>query len=123
MKVKGFQVAPSELEGHLLNHPDVVDVAVVGKPDEYAGELPMAFVVLHESTKAKLADNVIGSAALKAVLSKVTLVLWMEMYGTYEPRIACLRSQESLQVVSWGCLFCGRYSAKSEWQDPAEDLG
>lgn len=71
MKVKGFQVAPSELEGHLLNHPDVLDVAVVGTPDEYAGELPLAFVVLHDSTKAKLARNMVEHVALKAMLCKV----------------------------------------------------
>ncbi|KAJ3514400.1 hypothetical protein NLJ89_g2401 [Agrocybe chaxingu] len=45
MKVRGFQVAPAELEGHLLLHPDVVDVCVVGVPDDYSGEVPMAFVV------------------------------------------------------------------------------
>ena len=38
-------MAPSELEGHLLDHPDVSDVCVVGIPDEYSGELPFAFVV------------------------------------------------------------------------------
>ena len=46
IKVKGLQVAPSELEGYLLGHPDVADAAVVGVPDEYAGELPRAYVVL-----------------------------------------------------------------------------
>lgn len=38
-------VAPAELEGHLLDHPDVTDVCVVGLPDEYSGEIPLAFVV------------------------------------------------------------------------------
>ena len=46
IKVRGFQVAPAELEGHLLGHPRVADACVVGVPDEYSGELPMAFVVL-----------------------------------------------------------------------------
>jgi len=45
MKVRGFQVAPAELEGHLLDHPYVSDVCVVGVPDEFSGEVPMAFVV------------------------------------------------------------------------------
>lgn len=45
IKVKGNQVAPAELEGHLLAHPDIEDVCVVGVPDDYAGELPKAFVV------------------------------------------------------------------------------
>ena len=39
------QVAPAELEALLLSHPGVQDAAVVGLPDEVAGELPKAFVV------------------------------------------------------------------------------
>ncbi|EJD03679.1 acetyl-CoA synthetase-like protein [Fomitiporia mediterranea MF3/22] len=46
LKVRGFQVAPAELEGHLLDHPDVSDVCVVGIPDDYSGEVPLAFVML-----------------------------------------------------------------------------
>lgn len=45
IKVKGMQVAPSELEDLLRRHPGVVDVAVVGVPDERAGELPRAYVI------------------------------------------------------------------------------
>ena len=45
MKVRGFQVAPAELEGHLLNHSFVSDVCIVGVPDEYSGEVPFAFIV------------------------------------------------------------------------------
>ena len=40
-----MQVAPAELEAKLLEHPEVVDVAVIGVPDTLAGELPKAFVV------------------------------------------------------------------------------
>ncbi|KAJ7164651.1 phenylacetyl-CoA ligase [Mycena crocata] len=46
MKVRGFQVAPAELEGTLLDHPDVSDTCVVGVPDDYSGEVPLAFIVL-----------------------------------------------------------------------------
>jgi len=45
IKVKGFQVAPAELEAVLVSHPQVADAAVVGVPDEAAGEIPMAFLV------------------------------------------------------------------------------
>ncbi|XP_017776176.1 PREDICTED: 4-coumarate--CoA ligase 1-like [Nicrophorus vespilloides] len=45
IKHKGFQVAPAELEDIINSHPGVSDCAVVGKPDEIAGELPIAFVV------------------------------------------------------------------------------
>jgi acyl-CoA synthetase (AMP-forming)/AMP-acid ligase II len=46
IKYKGYQVAPAELEAVLLSHPAVADAAVVGSPDEEAGEVPKAFVVL-----------------------------------------------------------------------------
>ncbi len=45
IKYKGFQVAPAEVEAALIAHEGVIDAAVVGKPDEEAGELPIAFVV------------------------------------------------------------------------------
>lgn len=45
IKVKGLQVSPSELEDVLRRHPGVLDVAVIGVPDEFAGELPRAYVV------------------------------------------------------------------------------
>ena len=45
IKYKGYQVAPAELEALLVTHPDIADVAVVGSPDEDAGEVPKAFVV------------------------------------------------------------------------------
>lgn len=46
IKVKGIGVAPAELEDTLLGHPKIEDVAVLGIPDDYAGEVPKAYVVL-----------------------------------------------------------------------------
>jgi len=46
IKYKGFQVPPAELEALLLTHPHVADCAVIPCPDEEAGEVPKAFVVL-----------------------------------------------------------------------------
>ena len=48
IKYKGFQVPPAELEALLISHPSVTDAAVIGVPDEEAGELPKAFVVLKD---------------------------------------------------------------------------
>lgn len=48
IKVKGFQVAPAELEAVLQTYPGVSDAAVVGIPDDEAGEVPVGFVVLAE---------------------------------------------------------------------------
>jgi acyl-CoA synthetase (AMP-forming)/AMP-acid ligase II len=46
IKVRGFQVAPAEVEGVLLGHPSVVDAAAFGVPDEVDGESIVAAVVL-----------------------------------------------------------------------------
>lgn len=45
IKYKGFQVAPAEVEAALVSHAHVIDAAVIGRPDEEAGELPVAYVV------------------------------------------------------------------------------
>ncbi len=43
--VGGFNVYPAEIEGLMLEHPDLAQVAIVGVPDERMGEVGMAFVV------------------------------------------------------------------------------
>ena len=72
IKVRGLQVAPSEIEGLLVDHPAVADVCVVGVPDEYSGELPYAFVVLRPAARTTaLARGKEGEQALRAELLKV----------------------------------------------------
>ena len=56
IKYKGFQVAPAELEALLLTHPQIADAAVIGLPDDEAGEVPVAFVVLKPGQDATVAD-------------------------------------------------------------------
>jgi long-chain acyl-CoA synthetase len=46
IKVRGFQVAPAEVEGVLLGHPAVRDCAVFGVPDPVNGESIIAAVAL-----------------------------------------------------------------------------
>jgi 4-coumarate--CoA ligase len=46
IKVRGFQVAPAELEGVLLDHPGIADAAVIGIKDAAGtSEMPLAFVI------------------------------------------------------------------------------
>ncbi|KAL7029929.1 hypothetical protein ACKWTF_006431 [Chironomus riparius] len=45
IKWKGFQVPPAEIEAILLTHPKIKDAAVIGIPDERAGEKALAYVV------------------------------------------------------------------------------
>jgi long-chain acyl-CoA synthetase len=75
IKVKGFQVAPAELEAVLHGHPAVLDCAVVGVPDDEAGEVPVAAVQLDpehpvsvEELQALVADTLAGYKQLREVV-------------------------------------------------------
>lgn len=65
---QGLQVAPAELESHLLSHPSVADCAVIPVPDAAAGEIPKAYVV--KSTSVGIEEN---DALVKRDISK-----WVE---------------------------------------------
>ena len=74
IKYKGFQVPPAELEALLIAHPQVADVAVIGVPDDEAGELPKAFVVpapgaelTEEEIKAHVAEHVASYKQVRLV--------------------------------------------------------
>ncbi|RZF32970.1 hypothetical protein LSTR_LSTR012472 [Laodelphax striatellus] len=60
IKVKGFQVAPAELEELLRTHPKVSDVAVIGVPDARSGEVPLAYVIRKEDVTEDELKNYIS---------------------------------------------------------------
>ncbi|EIW81327.1 phenylacetyl-CoA ligase [Coniophora puteana RWD-64-598 SS2] len=70
IKVKGHQVAPAELEGCLLEHPDVADTCVVSILDEYAGELPLAYVALNPDAARRAEAGPTEADAIKASIQK-----------------------------------------------------
>ncbi|KAB2624954.1 4-coumarate--CoA ligase-like 1 [Pyrus ussuriensis x Pyrus communis] len=69
IKYKGFQVAPAELEAILLCHASVEDVAVVPLPDEEAGEIPAACVVITAGAKES-EEEIINYVASKVAQYK-----------------------------------------------------
>ncbi|ATB34784.1 AMP-dependent synthetase [Cystobacter fuscus] len=50
LKIGGHRVSPAELEHTLARHPAVLEVAVVGVPDELGGEAAVAVVVIQPDT-------------------------------------------------------------------------
>ena len=62
IKYKGMQVAPAELEAVVQAHPAVADAAVIPSPDDEAGEVPKAFVVLKPGVQAT-ADEIMAFVA------------------------------------------------------------
>ncbi|HVV75485.1 MAG TPA: class I adenylate-forming enzyme family protein [Mycobacteriales bacterium] len=77
IKVKGFQVAPAEIEGVLHGHPSVRDCAVFGVPDRASGELPVAAVLIdpdHPTSADELRALVAESLATYKHLRDVVVV-------------------------------------------------
>lgn len=75
IKVKGIGVAPAELEDLLLGHAHVEDVAVLGVQDEYAGELPKAYIVLKQGVDQ---DRRTGEELLKYVKDNKVKYKWVK---------------------------------------------
>jgi fatty-acyl-CoA synthase len=55
-------IYPAEIEGALLQHPEVADAAVVGVPHETWGETGVAFVV-------RIGSGTVGAEALATYLA------------------------------------------------------
>ncbi|KAB0799535.1 hypothetical protein PPYR_07415 [Photinus pyralis] len=69
IKVKGFQVAPAELEDILRSHPDVKDAAVVGVPHDHFGQVPKVFIVAQYPNRINL-KSIADFVARKVVRHK-----------------------------------------------------
>lgn len=66
IKVKGYQVAPAELEELLRDHPLITDAGVIGIPHPKYGEVPRAFVVRKSGatiTEQEIEQYVVKKAA------------------------------------------------------------
>ncbi|KAJ0592060.1 putative AMP-dependent synthetase/ligase, AMP-binding, AMP-binding enzyme domain, ANL [Helianthus annuus] len=74
IKYKGFQIAPADLEDVLVSHPDIDDAVVIGRMDEEAGEIPMAFVVKKPEAKISQYDVIDFVAKQVAPYKKVQRV-------------------------------------------------
>ena len=77
IKYKGFQVPPAELEAVLLRHPDVTDAAVVGLPDEEAGEIPVGYITLRPgaaSSPEEIRQFVAGQVASYKQLRRLEVI-------------------------------------------------
>lgn len=66
----GYRIGPTEVEACLMEHPAVLEAAVVGKPDKDKGEIVKAFVVLNSGYKPsdELSDEL--SQFVRSKLSK-----------------------------------------------------
>lgn len=70
-------MAPAELESHILSHPFVADCAVIPVPDDFAGEVPKAFVVKDIRTGTK-SDEEVKTAICEYVESHKAKYKWLQ---------------------------------------------
>ncbi|MCC6382786.1 MAG: AMP-binding protein [Dehalococcoidia bacterium] len=78
IRYKAHQVAPSDLEALLLDHPAVADVAVIPKADEEAGEIPKACVVRRPAADVSAADLMEFVAARVNPMSRIREVEFVD---------------------------------------------
>ncbi len=91
--VGGFKVFPSQVEAVLLQNPAVKEALVIGVADPYRGEMPRAFVTLHEA--GDNASDEVSGGALKDWLN--------ERLGKHE-RVDAVVVRESLPKTMVGKL-------------------
>lgn len=60
----GHNIDPQAIEEAFLANPDVLDAAAVGRPDAYAGELPIVFITLKSGVEAD-AEKLLAEALPK----------------------------------------------------------
>ncbi len=78
LKVGGIYVSPFEVEGALLSHADVLEVAVIGQPDEDELVKPKAYVVVKSGVKADAALAAALQQHVKAKLAPYKYPRWVE---------------------------------------------
>ena len=74
---QGFQVAPAELEAHLLTHDYVHDCTVIPVPDDRAGEVPKAYVVKSPAASGR-SDADVRRAVEEHVEKHKTKYKWLK---------------------------------------------
>ena len=97
-------IDPGAVEEALLRHPQVALAAVVGEPDEYAGELPVAFVVAKPGATLDVAELLAVAAPhiaeRAAVPKRITLLPSLPLTAIGKVYKPALRLQAAERVVA-----------------------
>ena len=66
-------------------------MCIVGIPDEYSGEIPLAYIVVDPKLQPKIMNDPLAAAKLKQELIKVCAQVTSSMYRSNFEFVACLR--------------------------------
>jgi 2-aminobenzoate-CoA ligase len=100
----GYNIAGPEIETVLLEHPAVLEVAVVASPDPVKGQVPKAFVVLKpggagdERLIAELQEHVRRELAAFKYPRRIEFVSSLPRTETGKIRRGELRAKEGLKA-------------------------
>jgi fatty-acyl-CoA synthase len=96
LKVGGENVASGEIEGYLITHPAIAQVAVVGAPDRRYGEVAVAFIQVedgHTVTEAEIVEFCVDRIASFKVPRYVRVVDDFPITASQKVQKVALRAQ------------------------------
>ena len=102
----GYRIGPFEVESALVSHPDVVEAAAIGVPDELRGEVLEAYVVLRDGVPAStqllhdLQQHVKAGYAAHAYPRTIHPVLQLPKTPSGKVQRFILREQRRAQLQS-----------------------
>ncbi len=73
----GQNIYPTDIEGVMLGHPAVAEVAVIGVPSERWGETPLAAVVLHVGSTVEAAELIRWTNERVGKQQRVSGIMWL----------------------------------------------
>ncbi|MGA5504978.1 class I adenylate-forming enzyme family protein [Streptomyces umbrinus] len=124
LKVGGENVAALEVESYLVRHPAVSIAAVVGVPDAYYGEVPVAFIELapaKNATEQDIIEFCLDTIATFKVPRYVRFIDTWPMSGTKIKKFV-LREQIMNELTAAGITEAPRIRSTRARQADAQQL-
>lgn len=80
-------MVPTRIEAVLLKHPHIVEAAVIGVPDDLAGERPHAFIVLADESTFCLAQDDMREHIEEYIRERLQESHWLYRRITFLPAL------------------------------------
>lgn len=102
----GHNIDPALIEDALRGHPDVADAAAVGRPDAYAGEVPVAYVVLRPGSDAS--EEALCTFAAERIAKRAAMPKFIHILGglpltavgkPFKPALRLMAAQAHFQTL------------------------